>query len=245
MVNNRIYGQNININESSVKEFFDKNVSINKRSLKSVNLQSDENLSIARDLAEKNILLKMLDLSGSEKVLDIGCGFGRIADVLQDKVFRYLGLDFCEELIKIAQDKFKDNNNVAFQVMSATQIEEQLLLSKPPFDIIIVAGLMVYINDDECKNLIKKISTLLSKNSKIYIKESISVIENRLTLKDFYSQDLESNYSSIYRTEKEYIDIFSILLEEGFEIIKTNLITKDNLSNRLETGQKYWLLEKK
>lgn len=38
-----------------------------------------------------------------QKVLDIGCGNGRLSDLLSDQAINYIGLDFSRELIAIAQ----------------------------------------------------------------------------------------------------------------------------------------------
>ena len=46
-------------------------------------------------------------------------------------------------------------------------------------------------------------------------------MENRLTLNQFESKDLKTNYNAIYRTKKEYEIYFKT---NGFDIIKTDLL---------------------
>lgn len=41
-----------------------------------------------------------------DKVLDIGCGNGRLYQALRDKQIDYLGIDFSKKLIKIAREKY-------------------------------------------------------------------------------------------------------------------------------------------
>ena len=36
-------------------------------------------------------------------------------------------------------------------------------------------------------------------------------MESRLTLKDFYSDELDADYNAIYRTENEYMEFFQKL----------------------------------
>ncbi|MFA6227619.1 MAG: methyltransferase domain-containing protein [Patescibacteria group bacterium] len=50
------------------------------------------------------------------RVLDIGCGNGRMAEIFADSKVEYLGIDNSEELIKIARERFKDKPWVKFEV---------------------------------------------------------------------------------------------------------------------------------
>ncbi len=47
----------------------------------------------------------------NDKVLDIGCGNGRLSDILIDKNIQYTGIDFSKELINIAKKERKNNGN--------------------------------------------------------------------------------------------------------------------------------------
>lgn len=51
-----------------------------------------------------------------DKVLDIGCGNGRMAEIFADSKIEYLGIDNSEELIKIARERFKGKPWVKFEV---------------------------------------------------------------------------------------------------------------------------------
>lgn len=80
--------------------------------------QKDYNL-IASDYARTRAFLsediKKLadDASPGEKILDSGCGSGRLFGVLKEKKVEYYGIDFSEKLIEIAKKNFPDGN---FQV---------------------------------------------------------------------------------------------------------------------------------
>ena len=53
------------------------------------------------------------------KVLDVGCGNGRMAEIFLDSQIQYLGIDDSKELIKIAKQRFKDNSEINFVVDNA------------------------------------------------------------------------------------------------------------------------------
>lgn len=241
---NRIYGDEVKIDSKEVRDFFDLRAVKNGSSITSVNLQKDHVLAEARDLNEKSLIVPLLDLNGKEKVLEIGCGVGRFVPAIADKINSYLGIDFSSELIKIATENFYEFKNAKFQVMLATDIKSDELLDKPPFNLIMIMGLMVYLNDDDCNNAIDEILTLIDqKSGVIYLRESISIIDKRLTLREFYSDELEANYNAIYRTEAEYLKLIDKLLKNGFKIFRSDILLKDGLTNRSETSQRYWILK--
>ena len=183
------------------------------------------------------MLFDNIDVSG-KKVLEIGCGFGRWADALHDKCGSYLGLDFSEDLIGLAKKSYNfDNCN--FQVMSATDIKIDELLVEPPFDVIIFSGFLMYINDEDLEIIMDEVNNITDENKKVFAMEPISHLETRLTLKDFYSEGLESDYSAIYRTEDEYRNVFKKL---NCKNISSGDIFKD-LSDHTETGYMYFIIE--
>ncbi len=51
-----------------------------------------------------------------DRVLDLGCGNGRMAEIFEGKNISYLGIDNSEELIKIARQRFNGKSWVKFEV---------------------------------------------------------------------------------------------------------------------------------
>lgn len=64
-------------------------------------------------------ILSAID-NNAQSIIDLGCGLGDMYQYLQNNNFdgRYLGLDFLDDFIKLANDKFDSSNkkNVDFQV---------------------------------------------------------------------------------------------------------------------------------
>ena len=234
----RLYGEKEDIDKEDIKDFFDKRASKEVDSLMTItSFQEKENLD-KRQEEESKILLENIDLTG-KKILEIGCGLGRWAEIFHDKCKSYLGLDYAENLINLAKENY-NYENCEFQVMSALDIKIDELIIKPPFDIIFIAGVLIYLNDEDISQMIKEINKISSKNKIIYIRETISVMNNRLTLKDFYSKDLDANYNAIYRTKDELLDFFKEF--ENVTNIKTDKI-HETLNKHDETGYRYFILE--
>ena len=234
----RLYGEKEDINKENIKDFFDKRASKEVDSLMTItSFQEKENLD-QRQEEESKIVLENIDLNG-KKILEIGCGIGRWAEIFHDKCDTYLGLDFAKNLIKIAKENY-NYENCYFQEMSAVDIKIDELLVKPPFDIIFIAGVLVFLNDEDIPKMINQINKLISHEKTIYIRETISLMDTRLTLKDFYSENLETNYSAIYRTKEELIDFFKEF--KDITDIKDDTIY-ETLKKYDETGYRYFIIK--
>ena len=122
----RLYGENKDINSKDVKKFFSDRANRDLESDLSIVLFQDKENSEQRHIEEKKLLHEHIDVS-CKKVLEVGCGIGRWAEALQDKCDSFLGIDYTEDLIEIANQTY-DFDNCKFQVMSATDIKEEELL---------------------------------------------------------------------------------------------------------------------
>lgn len=233
----RLYGEKEDINSDKVKDFFNERANKDLESDLSIVLFQDKENSEQRHEEEKKVLFENIDVSG-KKVIEIGCGIGRWAEALHDKCDSFLGLDFSEDLIEIANNTI-DFENCKFQVMSATDIKVDELLIEPPFDVIIFSGFLMYINDEDTGVIMEEVNNIGSENMKVFDMEPVSCMETRLTLKDFYSEGLESDYNAIYRTEDEYVEIFKKL---NCENIRSEDIFKE-LSDHTETKYMFFVIE--
>lgn len=233
----RLYGENEDINSEKVKDFFNNRASKEFESDLSIVLFQDKENSEQRHLEEKRLLTENINISG-KKVLEVGCGIGRWAEVLHDKCESFLGIDYSENLIEIANESI-NFENCKFQVMSAFDIKVEDLLIEPPFDVIIISGVLMYINDEDLLVLIDELNKVGSNDKKLFIMEPVSCMDVRLTLKDFYSEGLEADYNAIYRTPDEYLDAFENL---NYNKIFSDNIFKD-LSNHSETKYMYFVIE--
>ena len=103
----------------------------------------------------------------------------------------------------------------------------------------------MYLNDVDLEKMLLDLNEILEENSIIIIREPIA-LNDRLTLKDEFSNELVDNYNAIYRSKDELIKVFNeTLCKNGFKIIEDDFLFKDtNLNNRKETSQYYFILKK-
>lgn len=233
----RLYGDKEDIDSEEVKNFFADRANRDLESDLSIVLFQDKENSEQRHPEGKKLFHEHIDVSG-KKVLEVGCGIGRWTEALHDKCESFLGIDYTEDLVEIA-NKSHNYDNCKFQVMSATDIKADELLIQPPFDEIIFSGVLMYINDDDIKLVFEELNRVGADDKKLFIMEPVSRMGERLTLKDFYSEGLEADYSAIYRTEEEYMELFKILNYN--KIFAEDIF--DDLSDHSETHYKYYVIE--
>lgn len=202
-------------------------------------------LSVARDIHEKGLILPLLKVQPASRVIDIGCGVGRWADSIVPRAGFYLGLDFCPELVQVARERLKaceTTCDYSFQSCSFQNLGQ--IDAAGSFTHGLVSGVMAYINDTDLLGALHAMGELMAEQSLIYIREPVGLYE-RLTLNKFFSTDLEAEYSAIYRTANEYRNLFQqSFFSYGYSVIAEGAMLTEQLANRQETGQYYFILER-
>jgi SAM-dependent methyltransferase len=243
----RIHGERIRIDDDQVQRFFsDRARRGEKLDPVVAMLYQDSNpaLAMSRDLHEKETVLPLLKATDQDRVLDIGCGLGRWTDVLADQVAVYVGTDPIEPLIDMARQRSTGRKNVSFHVCGAEQISLDRLSQSSGFTTILIAGVLHYLNDDVCEAAFRNALACAAETSRVLVRTPIG-IEGRFTLRGIWSEELGHKYSAIYRSRAEYLEIFdTIFLGAGFRLTEDFALYTDALSNRTETRQHIFLLER-
>ena len=233
----RVYADKIEIDNNSTKEFWE-NRANNINNLQTVLLGSDKTgiEQNTRNEHEKLILESVVKQIKNPRILDIGCGIGRWAENLINQFDSYTGVDFSEGFINFASKKFANYSNIKFYNNSILNLDKEILDSK--FNFIICTGVLMYVNDSNIFDIFKAFRRVTPEY--VYIQESISLMDVRLTLNKFESKDLQTNYNAIYRTKQEYEEYFKT---NKFDIIKTDLLLDNKSGAREETNAQYWILK--
>lgn len=177
--------------------------------------------------------------------MDLGCGVGRIATLIPNNINCYYGLDFSEEFIIIAQQNFQDNSNFFLHNIDIANFQDCTAIQGKKFNMVFIVGILIYLNDVVIENIFTNLLKFFNQTEplQLYIRESMSLLDTRLTLDDFYSNNLESNYSAIYRTDQEYKDLFKIFEPIGLRLSKEELFP-ETLGNNTETRQKFYIFKR-
>ena len=242
----RVYGEQVNIDTVNTISFYNqraKTIKNREQEYTTVLLgDRDPEYAVKWDEYEKGFVLPKIMLNRNKVVLDLGCGMGRLADAVSDKVKEYYGVDFSSEMIAVAKQNVR-NNNCHFYTMSIVDALSDPKITARKYDLVLMAGVSMYINEDELKESYKLLRNLVNKDSLFYFEESVGKVE-RLTLNHIWSEDLQDYYGAIYRTREEYKSLIDEYIN-GVEYIEEGYMNFLDKEEQSETSHWYALLQYK
>lgn len=231
-----------------VQKFFDDRAKkVDQLGYKSAVIYQDKNLGLVeqRDIVEKQKLLPKLILKRQDRCLDLGCGTGRWADSIVPSVSYYHGVDFSNDLLEIARNRFHDYENVGFTTIKCQELSFSKLLVTEKFNKILCFGLIMYLNDEDVKSLISGIIDCMADECCLLLREPIG-INDRLTIKEHFSDDMDQYYNAIYRTSDELLELCSpVLRMHGVSLIDSGAVFDDDILNNRQETKQYWFMFRK
>lgn len=239
-------GQKTRIKKEAVADFFNQRAEkiSTLGSVQAVIYQDKQpELAASRNIAEKTMLLPLLQLNGEQRVLDVGCGTGRWASDLLPISAWYHGIDACEGLVVHAREVFSTVAHARFTTMGADCFSLEVLAEVQPFDRVLCAGVLIYLNDEEVEAALQCMASTLAPKGLILFREPFG-IEKRLTIHEHYSNDMDQTYNAIYRTRSELELMLKKNIPEFRLISSGDVYDESTLNNRNDTKQQWLLMEK-
>jgi ubiquinone/menaquinone biosynthesis C-methylase UbiE len=186
-------------------------------------------------------------INDGDKLLDLGCGNGRLVDLIKEKQIDYLGVDNSQGLIDCAKKSFPDKK---FEVQDALNLN----LTENSFDVVLSVSVFNHIEKenqqefiDNIKKILKPGGTLLFSNwnmwnvngRKSIWKQNKAVDVKRKSFKDVWTTwKSTGNEVSLYYYAFTKRELNKLLRQNGFKIIKsyytkqgkkTNLFIAENI----------------
>lgn len=103
------------------------------------------------------------DLHGYERVLELGCGYGRIMKELAPNVGTLVGIDISPDSVRLGEEYLKDCPNCEIKVMDAHNLQFD-----EPFDIVLCLQNGISALKGKEKNLIDQSLKVLVPGGKAY-----------------------------------------------------------------------------
>jgi len=136
-----------------------------------------------------------------DKVLDLGCGNGRLYQILKENQVDYTGLDISEELIYIAKNKYPEADFIVGDI-------KKLSFSDSSFDIIFSVASFHHLPDEKSRiEALREMKRVLKKDGKILMTNWNLLgdwAEEKIKKGDFSSVG-ENNFSVPWRNSKREI----------------------------------------
>jgi len=174
-------------------------------------------------------LIAKLVLTGSENVLDLGCGDGKVTAEIADRISHgtVIGIDNSDAMIALASQQYPASRypNLAFERMDARE-----LAFENQFDVVFSNAVLHWIKDHHpvIEGLFKSLKPggkiLLQMGAKDGVSSYLSVLNQILLLPEWntYFQNFEFPYSFMGVEDYEVM-----LLAAGFQTQRVELIAKD------------------
>ena len=167
-------------------------------------------------------LVKKLNLSSRHKVLDVGCGTGRLTLKLAGKVDHITGIDPSIQRIEVARRKFTKMNlgNVTFELGSSDDIGRY---GEDVFDVVYLNAVFHWINDKE--EALNNIYRVLKPGGKLGIctgdkDHSFTV---KIVAKEVLRRAEIIDEGADFSTPVNTVELHSLLRKSGFRIIEIKL----------------------
>lgn len=199
-------------------------------------------LAERRDQYERSVLTPKLSLDGTQRLLDVGCGTGRWTTTLDELVEHYHGIDFAEGLVEHARGTHGNPPHTMFSVADASDFTLEQLGEDQPFDRALVSGVFIYLNDEALDSALECLDSATTPDAVILLREPVAQ-EERLTLVDHHSADLDADYHAIYRTRAELLDAATTAFAATGRVLVDHGYVYDDpdLNNRRETQQEWFV----
>ena len=198
-----------------------------KKDLQGVYNSISHDFSNTRAIPWEELAVFLPQLKDGAQILDLGCGNGRLLKVLEQsgKPYNYLGVDFSQELVKEAKQKFPTRE---FMVADMSQLD----FPEKSFDAICLIASFHHLSDKkERLDLLKKIHFWLKPGGVLfmtnwylwqnkYLKYFFKNFSQKRSLNDFFIPYKLPNSQKVYWRYYHHFtqrELKQLLLASGFQ----------------------------
>jgi len=158
------------IDKQKVEDFFDNSAAFHQNSNAVLDVSHDEkaaHANIYRDYYTKSYIKEHLTPSSGDKVMDFGCGVGRVTSFLAPLVNRIAGVDLSSQMIEVAKRKNGNHHNINFLWLKSAPLP----YPENSFNKIFTHWVMQHIPDAEAIIYFKEFYRTLNEGGKIFLFE--------------------------------------------------------------------------
>lgn len=201
------------------------------------NLEEKPELLEMKITLEQQKIMPRLPLTADATMLDLGAGVGQWTFRFAPLVKHVTAVEYMDSLCEIGRVEAKKRGvmNVEFICSGAEKY-----LSESKFDVVFISGLFVYLATEQAAELMTNLPKMMKPNCILMLRDGTSILDEAHHINNRYSEILNENYSAIYRTRAQYIELFTA---SGFELIEDDQVFDEGcpLNKFPETRLRYYL----
>jgi cyclopropane fatty-acyl-phospholipid synthase-like methyltransferase len=203
------------------------------------NLEENTNLQKFKIAKEREKIELAMDLNQETVLLDLGSGIGYWSLLFAPKCKKVVGVDFIEQMNKIARERAKEKNIKNVNFFTSDVIDFKI---ETKFDFVFLSGVLLYLSDYNANILINNLNSFTNNNARVVVRDSTG-IDGRYEIKDKYSKDLKATYNATYRSRAEYLNLFS---SNGFNLVNDDDMFEEGspLNKWKETRLRIYVFQK-
>ena len=150
------------------------------------------------DLIHKTALRQVISFDKIKLALDFGCGLGRVARWLAERVEHVEAVDIAKEMINRAKEMLREYNNISVSLYDANR----LLYDDHTFDLVTVIWILQHVID------ISSVNNILSEVSRVTKQDGIVIFIERTTNDEPHEKGMPEDYI-IRRPIRLYRELFN------------------------------------
>lgn len=206
---NKLFGAEVDT--VYMREFWEQRAKSHTLNEGLTNLEDDTEMLRLKIQKEIPKMQHYINPNKNMSMIDIGSGYGTWTFMFAEKVKLVHAVDYVNNMVELGKQRAQKENisNINFFVSSAQEFKSDL-----KYDLVLISGLCIYLNDADMRQMIKKIDSYTKKGSVLVLRDSTGT-KGRYVIEKEYSERLDTMYSATYRTREEYIKLFSKI---GFEL---------------------------
>ena len=171
---------------------------------------------------ESRHVFRVITTHPDMRVLDLGCGTGRWAFEFARRCKQVVAADFSKGMVDRCRESARqlELRNLEFRVSSIQEFR-----CNEQFDLIIISGVLVYLDDEELLQVLRNVKNMLKPDGQVVSRETVA-IKDRVEIRKEFHRKIGDTYSATYRLASQYERVFA---EAGLTQIYANDFAPTNI----------------
>ena len=151
--------------DKSYHDFWERASTTPEAALVAVDGSADEHILQATGRWAAQQIAQALLLQPTDRVLELGCGVGRIGRELAPTCQHWQGVDIAENMLRVAKNRTSHLSNVAFQQLSKTSLS---MFAADSFDKAYAVAVLIHLDKEDVFLYLREVARVLRPGGLLY-----------------------------------------------------------------------------